>query len=434
MAVGVRPLGACAVAVAVLCLGGCALGPTALSSTRLRYNEAVRDTWNEEFLLNIVRLRYLDPIGFDAVSNILSTYTWDTSINETEQFRTQFVPPKVSNNSLFQQHTLGASGSAQERPTITFLPLEGAEFTRSMLGPIHVETLINVAETGWDVDRLLRVSVQEMNHVENVKRLIGPLAGPPRYEQFNALARQLEEVHRRGLLEFAYEDTEKPLSEPTHFGKPGFSVSDLMNAADQKAQFHKDPEIKGEEPRYTLWGKEHQPVLRLAPPAWNDAHTVSVAQQLSLVPGLANYRLILGGETGQLKPLTAPGAEIIVNTRSAEGVLLYVSKAVEVPVEHLNEGLVHDAADEAGQPFDWSRVMGDLIRIHSQKMKPKHAFVATKYRGYWFYIDDDDLNSKRTFALVLTLTAVELAGGIVPPAPLVVVPAGGGGGGGGRGG
>jgi hypothetical protein len=428
MGVRVRQLFACAAGVVILCLSGCALGPTALSCTRLRYNEAVRQTWNEEFLLNIVRLRYLDPIGFDAVASILSTYTFDTSISENEQFRTQFVPRNVTNNSLFQQHQLGGSASAQERPTITFTPLEGAEFTRSMLGPIHLETLVNLAETGWDTDRLLRVSVQEMNHVENVRRVVGDLAGPPSYEEFNALAQTLEQLHARGLMEFAYEDAEKPLSEPTRFGKGGFSVSDLMTAADQKAQFHRDPEIKGEEPRYTLWGKEHQPVMRIAPPAWNDARTVEVASKLRLLPGLVSYKMHLGGETGQLKPLTAPGAEIIVSTRSAEGVLLYVSKAVQVPPEHIAGGLVHDPPDESGQPFDWGRVMGDLIKVHSQKTKPKHAFVATKYRGYWFYIDDEEIASKKTFDLVLTLTAVELAGGILP-APLTTVPVSGGRGG-----
>jgi hypothetical protein len=68
--------------------------------------------------------------------------------------------------------------------------------------------------------------------------------------------------------------------------------------------------------------------------------------------------------------------------------------------------------------------MGDLIRVHSQKTKPKHAFVATKYRGWWFYIDDDDLTSKSTFALVITVYGLELAGGVVP-GPVLAIPVGG---------
>jgi hypothetical protein len=38
---------------------GCA-GPTAIRYTRLRYNEVVRDTNDQQLLLNIVRLRYAD--------------------------------------------------------------------------------------------------------------------------------------------------------------------------------------------------------------------------------------------------------------------------------------------------------------------------------------------------------------------------------------
>ena len=48
--------------VVLLALGGvasgCALGPRAMESGRLRYNEAVKKTTEQQLLLNIVRLRY----------------------------------------------------------------------------------------------------------------------------------------------------------------------------------------------------------------------------------------------------------------------------------------------------------------------------------------------------------------------------------------
>jgi hypothetical protein len=39
-------------------VSGCALGPRVLESGRLRYNEAVKKTTEQQLLLNIVRLRY----------------------------------------------------------------------------------------------------------------------------------------------------------------------------------------------------------------------------------------------------------------------------------------------------------------------------------------------------------------------------------------
>src|SRR4051812_37292342 len=49
-------------------LGGC-IGPKAVRSTRLRYNEVMRDTNDQQLLLNIVRLRYADsPVFIDLPS------------------------------------------------------------------------------------------------------------------------------------------------------------------------------------------------------------------------------------------------------------------------------------------------------------------------------------------------------------------------------
>ncbi len=43
----------------VVCLfAGCnAIGPRALHSGRINYNEAIAQTWNEQLLLNLVRLK-----------------------------------------------------------------------------------------------------------------------------------------------------------------------------------------------------------------------------------------------------------------------------------------------------------------------------------------------------------------------------------------
>jgi hypothetical protein len=437
MGARVRSLGICAIGVALLAAAGCGLGPCVINENRLRYNEAVRQTWNEQFLLNLVRLRYLDPIQFDVVSNILSSYQFSASVNESNQLHSAFVPAGVYNPNLYTQITGSAQAGVQESPAITISPLEGADFTKSVLGPIHLESIVALTSTGWDMDLALRMMVHEINGIENIRRVIGELSGAPQYEQFTALARLMQELHRRGLLEFAYEDIEKPLSEPTAVAdvRPG----DLTSAAQKKYKIHQE-RVDGKE-IVTLWGKEHLPVMRVAPGVWTQPAGAEVLRILQLAPDRPSYKLVLGATTGQLKGPSEPGGEVIVSTRSVEGMMLFASKGVEVPPDHIAEGLVRDVVDEAGQPFDWSRVMGDLIRVHSQKMKPKHAFVATKYRGYWFYIDDDDLNSKRTFALVMTVFAQEVAGGILP-GPVISVPVGagltatpgavGGGGGGGR--
>jgi len=44
-----------------------------------------------------------------------------------------------------------------------------------------------------------------------------------------------------------------------------------------------------------------------------------------------------------------------------------------------------------------------LIRIHSGKSISPEAFVSVKYRDTWFWIDDNDLDSKQVFSLIMML-------------------------------
>ena len=54
-------------------LSGC-VGPKAVRYTRLRYNEVVRDTNDEQLLINIVRLRYADSPVFIDLPSITSQF------------------------------------------------------------------------------------------------------------------------------------------------------------------------------------------------------------------------------------------------------------------------------------------------------------------------------------------------------------------------
>src|SRR6516164_11047670 len=54
-------------------VSGC-VGPKAVRYTRMRYNEVVRDTNDEQLLINIVRLRYADSPVFVDLPNITSQF------------------------------------------------------------------------------------------------------------------------------------------------------------------------------------------------------------------------------------------------------------------------------------------------------------------------------------------------------------------------
>ena len=85
--------------------------------------------------------------------------------------------------------------------------------------------------------------------------------------------------------------------------------------------------------------------------------------------------------------------------------------------------MVNTVETPEGEEFDWSSVIGRLIHVYSSRGYPDNAFVAAKYRGYWYFIDNEDLNSKRTFALLQGLYNLQ-AGGIKQSTPLLTIPIG----------
>jgi hypothetical protein len=103
-----------------------------------------------------------------------------------------------------------------------------------------------------------------------------------------------------------------------------------------------------------------------------------------------------------------------------------MAHGVDVPPEHFAYGVAKPAMEPDGSAFDWQQVTGGLFTVHSvrQHLRPRHASVAVKYRDYWYYIDDRDADSKVTFALMMTMTRVNLLGVRKSGAPALTLPVG----------
>ena len=86
-------------------------------------------------------------------------------------------------------------------------------------------------------------------------------------------------------------------------------------------------------------------------------------------------------------------------TRSIIGLLQNMAAEVEVPPEDVAP---HRAVPgvEAGRTLPG---VVPMIRVRSAKNRPSDAFVTVRYRDTWFWIEDGDLASKRTFALLMNL-------------------------------
>ena len=77
-----RTAGVCRTSAFLLLLTGCThLGPKTVAVDRFDYSTAIADSWKQQTLLNIVKLRYMDLPVFMDVASIVSGYSMQTGVN-----------------------------------------------------------------------------------------------------------------------------------------------------------------------------------------------------------------------------------------------------------------------------------------------------------------------------------------------------------------
>ncbi len=346
----------------ILFLTGCFFGgPQALRTGRVDYNLALQRSSSEQMLLNLVRLRYRDNPVFLEVNSISTQYSLGAGAQAGATVRDQSP----------ETYTAGLNFSYAEKPTITYVPLQGEKFVERLFSPVPVEHLILLYHSGWNVARIFRLCVQQLNDLQNAPSASGPTPSRvPEYRDFYEATALMRYLQEKRLLDFVYRPTG---GTPT----PGLYLS-------QEAQ--ELPETKR--------------LLKL----------------LGLVPGRNFYPLTTD--------MTIHDNTVLrIETRALIGILFYLSHGVEVPKRDEQAGKVTITLDQRGRPFDWAEMLKGLFLVKNSSTPPPDAAVAVKYRGYWFYIDDRDLETKSTFMLLSQLFALE-AGKTKSVMPMLTIPIG----------
>jgi hypothetical protein len=341
---------------------GCSsFGPSALRMTHPAYNEVMARSQNEEFLLNVVRLRYRDTPYFLDVANVTTS-------------QTMFGKANVSADLLIDPFTgtlikPGLEGSYSQTPTITYMPLQGEDFLKKLLMRIPLSSVLLITQSGASIQRAFYLCLERINDLDNASRasLATPEQAPP-HEDFSRLMDILGNLQRDDLIEFG-----------------------------------RDP--KGDGKNFLLHIKN------------DEAHKEDIREAKKLLGVSQAKEVFQFGDNF----LEKGGDRLIVRTRSLLGILFYLSHAVCVPIEDVRAGLVTVTRNQDGTPFDWTKVSGKLMRVYSSKKKPAGACVSVEYRNSWFYIKDDDLNSKSTFVL-LTLIFKLQSGAVTGTSPLLTIP------------
>ena len=132
---------------------------------------------------------------------------------------------------------------------------------------------------------------------------------------------------------------------------------------------------------------------------------------MGIRPETREVRLVFGS-------LRQKDDEIALLTRSIMEILVELSAGVEIPEQHVAEG--------RARPLP-RRLRGDarddlIAHVHSGNEAPADAFVAVRYRGYTFWIDDRDIESKRVFTFLRMFSSIAETG-VTPQVPILTIPA-----------
>ena len=400
-----------------LSLAGCQFGPSALKISNAQYSEAMRVAASEQLLVNLVRMRYRDVPLFLGVSSISTQFQFDRSGSISGS-----LIENVGAGGVKTPDSLGLSSGVaySERPTITFSVLGGQEFQRDMLKPISVAALSLLVESGWRGDRVLRLTAEELNGLENAPHASGPTPShAPNYRRFFEATRLINKLSVERVIDFRFETRKTRISSPVPVGS--IRGSDLVSAAKAGAEFKVTPDGQQME----LTRAERVLVMRFGPRATDSPDADRLRELLRLDPAQTRFDLIESeASNAGRSELRQRLGQLVVDARSLMGVLYYLSNGVRVPPAHEKAGLVTRTIDDQGNPFDWSDVLADLLTVHSSTRRPKNAAVSARHRGYWFYIRDDDETSKSTFLLLNQIFALQ-AGGVDKARPLLTLPIGG---------
>ena len=327
-----------------LSLSACSrFGARQIPLDSFNYNAAIASSSNEQMLINLVRLRYREVPVFLAVGSVLTQYFFAGNANAGASFG------KLTTNSADEFFAASAKMIYAERPTITYSPLAGQEFTQQLLTPIPNELLFSLVQSGWPPEQLLMMGLERINHLENIH-----FGSMPSRESLDGLrtfqhaVQLIIELSRRRVLEM---------------------------------QNSKEPSNT----RYFVFAQAHDDDTR--------ALIGELKSILGLNPDHSSFRVtkrVIGRNPD----------EITVRVRSLLTLMGFLSRGIEIPNSHIEEKRVEEMIllDDPGL-----RSLLFPLKIYSSVERPSDAFVKVRHHDHWFYITHSDHMSKQAFSLLTYL-------------------------------
>ncbi|AHF89338.1 hypothetical protein OPIT5_02740 [Opitutaceae bacterium TAV5] len=330
-----------------------------MARDRFDYSSAVTESWKRQTLLNIVKLRYLDPPIYVDVGQIVAGY----QIEMFGGFGAEIHGPGGRADSFGSARM---EGRYIDRPTITYTPMTGNKFVAGLVTPLSPAALFSTIQAGWPAEAMLLLGTSAINGLGNEEST--RLADP----RFLRVALLMNELQRSGVISIR-----------VITGKDDAQPATLLTIRSKNVP----PEVAEQ--------------------------AVELRRLLGLNPDATEFRLVHGN-------IASSDTEIAVQTRSLLHVTGALAMHVEIPDEDIVAGRATPGIPAGAPPMDTTAdsVERERIRffIHSGSREPKDVLVSIPYRGRWFWIDDGDLRTKRAFSLLMLLfTMTDTSGEGRPP-------------------
>ncbi|MDR0678968.1 MAG: hypothetical protein LBF24_01820 [Puniceicoccales bacterium] len=341
-------------------LSGCrSVGPTALQQSHSDFNCAIAHSNDEQLLLNLVRMRYLETTLFLEVGTITDSRSRSCRVGVDGM--KLFVDP----SERIMELTPTAGASISQMPTVVYSPMQGQTFVKRLFSPMPLPVLLSLIQSGWSASRVFGIFVESVNNLQNAPTASGPTpARVPVYQDFYRMAQLFTRLLWDGSLTMG------------------------MSAGD---------------PRQVVlcffdYGSNRQDICELK-------ELLDLPQDQDRFVFRENFFYVAEGEL-----------ELRLRARSVQGAMFYLANGVRIPPEHCDAGVVAVTRYPSGSAFDWSDLLGQLFTVHCSKERPENAFVSVRHRDYWFYVEDSDITSKATFMLLANAFSLQAGdAGIIAP-------------------
>jgi hypothetical protein len=256
-----------------------------------------------------------------------------------------------------------------DRPTITYVPITGSEFNQNFMTPVPPSAVLFLLQAGWPASLVLPMTLEGINGLRAQRSQgLRQRAGDPDFYRVIELFSILQNA---GAMSMRIVGGTGQVESTTIVIRRARVAPEIHAAANELAELLG---IRSDAPAYTVYYGE----------------------------------------------LAASDTELAMLTRSTLSIMLELRAHVEVPPEDIAAGRTQATLPV---PADSTRELRMYVDIRSSVAKPEDAFVSVRYRDRWFWIDDRDYGSKRTFSFLMLLFSLTETGG-KEGLPLVTIPTG----------